>query len=164
MKRPRLECPYCGEILSYSSYRRHVETKLCAKKPESINANAILDDYEPRQEHNESTEGSFDFLEIDRGIDSHYSDHDDGDTNKQELTQCCDLPAATGSNSSSDSEGDSGPEIWDMEPDMECEPSRTIKNGHSLLYSVSYFLLFFQLCYKISDRAMKHILNLILSL
>ena len=28
MKRPRLECPYCKVILSYSSYRRHIETKL----------------------------------------------------------------------------------------------------------------------------------------
>ena len=69
-----------------------------------------------------------------------------------------------GTDSSSDSEN-SGPEIWDVEADVEYEPSNMEKeHAHKLLYCISYFLLFFQLCYKVSDRTIKNILNLMTSL
>ena len=52
MKRPRLGCPYCKEILSYSSYRRHNETKLCMK-PDSKYTEA---ETKADQEQDEATE------------------------------------------------------------------------------------------------------------
>jgi len=52
MKCPRLECPYCEKILSYSSYRRHIETKLCMK-PDSTYTEA---ETEADQEQDKATE------------------------------------------------------------------------------------------------------------
>ena len=155
-KRPRIECPYCKEILSYSSYRRHVETKLC------IASNKASKEPTSSETSVKTAWDGLDFSEI----DSHDSDlhgYEDNYISEQELHRVSvDLPTTSDMRSdiSNDSE-DSGPEIWDMELDIECESD---ENGYNLLYSVSYFLLFFQLCYKLSDRAMKHILSLILSL
>ena len=84
MKRPRVECPYCKEILSYSSYRRHVETKLCVKKPESVSIKAVLDGHK----YDSSTElhESLDFS----GIGSHYQeDTDTSEPLPEVVSHCC---------------------------------------------------------------------------
>lgn len=90
MKRPRLECPYCKEILSYS-YCRHVETKVCIKKLESICAEAGLNDHE----HDELTQETLEFSVT----DSHCSDFDSHELtgiSEQEVNQY-NLVPATGS-------------------------------------------------------------------
>lgn len=69
------------------------------------------------------------------------------------------------SSSSSSNHSDSAPEIWesDSEPDEEsfCLQASNITR---INYVLSYFLLFFQLCYHVSDRGLKHILNLLSSI
>ena len=69
-------------------------------------------------------------------------------------------------NSSSDESDDLAPEIWDedSEPDSEQEDIFPSQQGRMIHYVLSYFLLFFQLCYHISDRGLQHILTLISSI
>ena len=162
MKRPRLECPYCKEILSYSSYRRHIETKLCLKPDQSIFTQAEHEQGKARDEATESTQESLEFLDVDHhDHSSDFSSHEVAGISAEKEMLATDIHDT---DSSSDSEN-SGPEIWDVEVDVECEPSNVEKeHAHKLLYSISYFLLFFQLCYKVSDSAIKHILNLMTSL
>ena len=58
----------------------------------------------------------------------------------------------------SDEASDGAPEIWDLdESEVMCETDFSISEGNKkLYYTVSYFLLFFQLCNRMSDRALKH--------
>ena len=62
-------------------------------------------------------------------------------------------------NSSSDESDDLAPEIWDedSEPDSEQEDIFPSQQGRMIHYVLSYFVLFFQLCYHISDRGLQHI-------
>jgi len=141
-----------------------METRLCIKKEckESTSDETVLDGHDYLDlRHNESTHESITDLETD-SHEPDFQSHEDNYIAEQELNEDFNL-SITESEHFSDSE-DSGPEILEIEPDIKCESNKSNENSHKLLYSVSYFLLFFQLCYKISDRAMKHILNLILSL
>ena len=77
MKRPRLECPYCKEILSYSSYRRHIETKLCLKPDQSIFTQADHEQGKARDEATESTQEPLEFLDVDHhDHSSDFSNHE----------------------------------------------------------------------------------------
>ena len=71
------------------------------------------------------------------------------------------------SSNSNDSADSLAPEIWDAESDVddaESEPSETAsQNIRNIHYVLSYFLLFFQLCYHVSDRGLQHIINLLSS-
>ena len=71
------------------------------------------------------------------------------------------------STSSSDDSDDSlAPEIWDAESDVddvESKYSETVsQNTKSIHYVLCYFL-FFQLCYRVSDGGLQHIINLLSS-
>lgn len=68
------------------------------------------------------------------------------------------------SQSSSDESNDSAPEIRDMESEMTPNDSTEPLPTTNINYILSYFLLFFQLCYHVSDRGLQHIINLISSL
>jgi len=122
-----------------------METRLCIKKPEckeSTSDETVLDghDYLDDHRHDESTHKSI----TDLGIDSHDPDfhsHKENYIAEQEFNEVCNL-SITESEHFSDSE-DSGPEIWEIEPDIECESNKSNENSHKLLYSVSYFLCFF---------------------
>ena len=66
------------------------------------------------------------------------------------------------SSSSSDESDDLAPEIWSDDSDTDSE-KETISPQHNrmIYYVLSYFLLFFQLCYHVSDRGLHHIFTLI---
>ena len=65
--------------------------------------------------------------------------------------------------SSSDESVDSAPEIWDDESDSSVNddgtaavPSASQPHSRIIHYVLRYFLLFFQLCYHVSDRGLEH--------
>ena len=57
------------------------------------------------------------------------------------------------------------PEIWDAESDVDSETSdhdsvnSDVHTTNNIHYVLSYFLLFFQLCYHVSDRELQHIIS-----
>ena len=73
-------------------------------------------------------------------------------------------------NSSSDESDDLALEIW-TSSDEDCQNINSagaavtqVQHGRMISYVLSYFLLFFQLCYHMSDRGLQHILTLISSI
>lgn len=155
-KRPRLQCPHCKEILSYSSYCRHQQTKVCVGAKETITPvkhSEVPDcnySFEHTQQEPDNVDDNVIINEATNFISnldettssSDYDDDDDDDENAKE----------------------SAPEIWDLEEsDLESEDNSTDKASDNLYYTLSYFFLFFQLCYHISDRALKHILMFVSS-
>ena len=51
IKRPRLQCPHCKETLSYSTYRRHQQTRSCVSVTSSAN----------QESNSESSDDDFNF-------------------------------------------------------------------------------------------------------
>ena len=145
-KRPRLQCPLCKETLSYSAYCRHQQTQLCIpdKRCQSFGS-------QPQSKENEESSNSTHIDDITSGNDYQDSEHFSN-------------YVSSSSQSSSDESNDSAPEIWDVESEMTPDDSTEPLPTTNITYILSYFLLFFQLCYHVSDRGLQHIINLISSL
>lgn len=144
-RRRRLQCPLCKETLSYSAFCRHQQTQSCIYSNRDVISESGSSDVEFGDPDNPGSAGEGDF----------------------EVNAVTDPPDS----SSSSSESDLAPEIWDSdsEPDDNSDKSEVGGGMHSqvtvkLHYILSYFLLFFQLCYHVSDRGLQHILNLILAI
>ncbi len=142
-KRPRLQCPLCKENLSYSAVSRHTQTRSCQYTSRSSDS---LDNL-ASDIHDATTS--------DQGLDS--------------VTVCQDsLDPAELSDSSVEeqSEVELAPEIWeaDSDSDNDGEIRSMSDNLKNVQFILSYFILFFQLCYRISDRGVRHLLNFISSL
>ena len=132
VKHPRLECPYCQEILSYSSYHRHIETKFCCKI-EFISSDAL-------SHHNDS--GNSDLQ--DTSYDAHPQECNDY-INDQSIAN----DDAENLDSEIPSDPDSSteilaPEIWpeEAEPDADSVESEKIlhEKNHKLLCAISFFV------------------------
>ena len=161
IKRPSLQCPYCKETVSYSTYRRHQQTQSCVSVT-------------PGNQEESNSESLDDFLiegfqtdESDAVLDSIHSSHGcPGDSPPNTSISGEISPSVDDFNlSSSDESDDLAPEIWDSDSDSEGTPP--VSATHSvkgLNYALSYFLLFSQLCYRLSDRGLEHIISLISSL
>ena len=117
-KRSRLECPYCQEILSYSSYRRHIETKLCCKS--ESNSNDAL------SHHNDS--GNPDVYDT---YDAHLQECDDYITDQSIANDTHDkkLDSEIPSEPDSSCTESLAPEIWpeDPEPDADTTGLRMLE-------------------------------------
>jgi len=145
-KRPRLQCPLCKETLSYSAYCRHQQTQLCIpdKRCQSFGS-------QPQNKEIEESSNSTHIDDITSGNDYQDSEQFNNDV-------------SLSSQSSSDESNDSAPEIWDIESEMTSNDSTEPVPTTNINYILSYFLLFCQLCYHVSDRGLQHIINLISSL
>ena len=161
-KRPRLQCPLCKETLSYSAYCRHQQTQLCipdkscqffGSQPQSIELEESSD-----IELEESSD-----IELEESPDSTHIDDIASGNDYQDLEQFND-DASLSSQRFSDESNDSAPEISDIESEMRPDDSTEPLPTTNINYILSYFLLFFQLCYHVSDRGLQHIINLISSL
>lgn len=156
VKRPRLQCVHCKETLSYSTYRIHQQTRSCVPVTRSRN----------QEPDSESSDDDF-HLE---GVDTDQNDFSmlENFRGDQEPLNPSGEPSSTEfAFSSSDESDDLAPEIWDSDSDTDSEAAGDIPPSHSvkgLNYVLSYFLLFFQLCYRLSDRGLQHIMSFISSL
>ena len=129
-KRPRLQCPLCKETLSYSAYCRHQQTQLCIPDKRCQSSQS--------QPQNKEIEGSFNSTDIDDITNG--NDYQDSEQFINDVS--------LSSQSSSDESNDSAPEIWDIESEMTSNDSTEPLPTTNINYILSYFLLFFQLCYR----------------
>ena len=80
----------------------------------------------------------------------------------------CDDTSSSSSSSSSSDESDLAPELWDSDStddeSFETGSASQWEIVNNFSYILSYFLLFFQLCYHVSDRGLYQVLNFICSI
>ncbi len=106
------------------------------------------------------------------GSDSTFEHSDMSDGNDSlggpasELPSPVNMDSSSSSNeSSSSSESESGPEIWDLSSsESEIDESEPDRPQSQLQRMVCIFLAFFQLCFRISDKAMAHLLTFLSAL
>jgi len=149
-RRTRYVCSHCNLSLQHTAYRRH---------------QLLPDVYCPA--HNDDTESS-------SGSDSTFelseSENQSMDMSvepPQELSSVSGSVHASASSSSEFDEHESATDVWDAEG-SDSNASSSDQGGeeaHShLQFIVSVFLSFFQLCFRISDRAMVYLLSFLSAL
>lgn len=149
-KRPRLQCPRCKEMLSYSAYCRHQQLLSCnisssvssSESDSTFSIGSVESEPECAQDHSS---------------DCRY--HDDAQIQ----------PISTESSSAdsdTESNSDDGAEVWDIstsesDSESDAEGHIEVKKASDFHYVLCLFMLVFQLCYRLSDRGLRHILMFI---
>ena len=157
-KRPRLQCPRCGQIVSYFTYCRHLRLQFCpggspnsdSSEPESFSDSTF---YNSESESQSSDCEPF-FSAPDEKIIFNSSESSDSDS-----------PFEIDSD-------DSAPELWpeseiygsDESEDSDNDNSNDNTSVKQVQNVFCLCLSFIQLCYSISDRAIVYFLTLVAAL
>ena len=142
-------CSHCNLSLQHTAYRRH---------------QLLPDVYCPAHNDTESSSGSDSTFEL---SESDNQKIDMSDEHQQELSSVSELAHASAPSSSELNEFESATEVWDIEESDSnaSSPDQGGEEAHSHLQTiVSVFLSFFQLCFRISDRAMVYLLSFLSAL
>ena len=149
--RTRNVCPHCQQNLGYTALRRHRDLP-------HLYCPGYISRMVNTQQNNDSDSSDSTFI-VDEpsSCNSPVSDYS-GDIN----ISSTEIPPPS-PNTPEISDSDSGPEVWDEASDSEVENDSDStelhhNNAMQLYYVVCLFLNFFQLCYRISDRALSHLL------
>ena len=158
-------CPFCDQLLAPAAYYRHVNESVCPKKPETP------DHAQRYAEYDSDSSVSLSSVEVGEPMDSSFS----FDTSENEEYLSSSQCEFTELGNCTDSLGDddtsctdtlslvSGEEIWENSSDDDVgqlsrsEPT-SIK-ANRILYAISFFLSFFQLTFRVSERAMAALLT-----
>ena len=154
-RRTRYVCSYCNLSLQHTAYRRH-----------QLLPNVYCPAHNDETESGSGSDSTFELSELDnRSIPT-----DDMPTDldyQQESSSASESTHPSDPSLSNDSENESATEVWDVE-ESESNASDSDECGEEthaqLHYVVSVFLSFFQLCFRISDRAMMHLLSFLSAL
>lgn len=145
----RYVCSFCHYSLQHTAYRRH---------------QLLPHVYCPaRNKENDSTSGSDSTFEFSETVDSMNTDSvscPEPESEPNDLDSHS--PAISdSSNLSDESCNESATEVWEGEfSASESESSESQEGTHTQLhFMISIFLSFFQLCFRISDRAIVHLLS-----
>ena len=158
-RRTRFHCSLCQQTLRYSASRRHQDLPrlYCPGYVSSM-------DSTQRNSESDSSDSSFVF-DIPSTTSSPANDSIDRNDDQLKSSPVSPLDQALSSESESQSSYDSAPEVWDetdtslTETDTESEESHQTAPVKQLHYIVCLFLAFFQLCFRVSDRALLHLLS-----
>ena len=158
-------CPFCDQLLAPAAYYRHVNESVWPKKPETP------DHAQRYAEYDSDSSVSLSSVEVGEPMDSSFSFDTSEDEEYLSSSQC----EFTELGNCTDSLGDddtsctdtfslvSGEEIWENSSDDDVgqlsrsEPT-SIK-ANRILYAISFFLSFFQLTFRVSERAMAALLT-----
>ena len=157
VKRRRVQCPLCKETLCYSAYCQHQQTQSCVPSRTTV-ASDSQDPAFRDTDHEGQCDDACGFSEASYSFNEDSNCEDDCDSDE-----------------STNSEGDPAPEVWDDGSDSE---SAAVDNSgsnsavaseqsalvNSMVHILSFLLLFFQLCYHVSDRGLHHVLSMISSI
>lgn len=153
-RRTRLHCRLCQQTLGYSAFRRHQDLP-------HLYCPGYVSSMDSTQRDSDSSDSTFVF-----DIPSTTSSPSNDSTDSQlECNLVSPLDQALSSDSESQSSYDSAPEVWDetetsiSETDTDSEESHQTAPVKQLHYIVCLFLAFFQLCFRVSDRALSHLLT-----
>lgn len=149
----RYVCSFCHYSLQHTAYRRY---------------QLLPHVYCPaRNEENDSTSGSDSTFEFSEPVESINTDvscpEPESESNDLERHSSA---LSDSSNPSDESCNESAAEVWEGEfSASESESSESQEGTHTQLhFIVSIFLSFFQLCFRISDRAIVHLLSFMFAL
>ena len=146
-KRPRLQCPHCEQTLSYSAYCCHQHHGTCSNvnSDDEFDSDSTFEDL--ALSPNEGEGNIFDAGPNDIRSSSSDSEHTSGE------------------------ESDLAPKIWNhVDPSDSDSDSDSLSGVHSIEqakdihFAISYFVLFLQIAYHLSDRGVRLVLHLISSL
>ena len=151
LKRLRRPCPRCGQILSYSTYCRHLKLPVCpgTTVADSNESEGFFDS----TFHNSETSQSEGSAEDEPYIDMHIQD----DSFNDDVVSESDMLSTVSESS--------GPEVWSetesSDGDNTEENSRDTDANIQVQNMFCLCLTFIQLWYKISDRAIVCLLTVI---
>lgn len=150
-RRTRNVCIHCQQNLGYTALRRHrnlphlycpgYATSTMSSDSDSSDSTFTLDEPFPKG-CNEST------------------------SCEQESIPHSPILCSSSSESEASEDSESGPEVWDDCSENECDlaESQNTPGDRNLHFFMCLFLTFFQLCYRISDKARSHLLLFISSI
>ena len=175
----RKQCPSCGEELAHAAYSRHIHDHTGSVCPgRELQVQMIMS---PRPSTSESSEGGSDFEDDLSSEDDSFDFGSAGDESDQAgCSYSADMPGEQVFNSDSDNsiysdlssnnahDVQSDEEIWESSDDEDLDSddfstcdNQTVRN---VLFGVSLFLNFFQLTYRVSERAMTTLLTFLRTL
>jgi len=175
----RKQCPSCGEELAHAAYSRHIHDHTGSVCPgRELQVQMIMS---PRPSTSESSEGGSDFEDDLSSEDDSFDFGSAGDESDQAgCSYSADMPGEQVFNSDSDSSiysdlssnsahgVQSDEEIWESsdDEDLDSDDCSTCDNQtvRNVLFGVSLFLNFFQLTYRVSERAMTTLLTFLRTL
>lgn len=179
IKAHRKQCPSCGEELAHAAYSRHIHDHTGSVCPgRELQVQMIMS---PRPSTSESSEGGSDFEDDLSSEDDSFDFGSAGDESDQAgCSYSADMPGEQVFNSDSESSiysdlssnsahgVQSDEEIWESsdDEDLESDDCSTCDNQtvRNVLFGVSLFLNFFQLTYRVSERAMTTLLTFLRTL
>lgn len=159
-KRPRLECPGCGQNLSYSAYCRHQQLHNAASDVDSETDS----DSSFSGELMATTSTSGDSL--DNSDDGSYIGDGSCDQNLENQDDTYKAVHDAHSSDEEESDSESAMEIWESDSDSSdaCNSddnvtSTVAQQCREIHFMIAFFVLFFQLCYHISDRGIHYLIT-----
>ena len=165
--RTRYLCRSCQQRLGYSAFRRHQDFPhlYCSGHVTSIQPSTP----EERDSDSDSSDGmfTFDTTLSAASLFNSTTDNDMAIDNEPQSDPVLDEPQNISLELQSSDESDSAPEVWDTcssESESESEESHTSTPVRNLQYVVCLFLAFFQLCFRISDKALVYLLSFLCAL
>ena len=161
-RRTRFVCTLCQQTLGYSAFQRHQNLPhlYCPGYIPSIHCTQ-------EQSDSESSDSTF-VLDVPSPASSPL--HDATDDIEPETIPAIDEPLVSLVETQSSGESDSAPEVWNeidsssSESDSEFDASQLTAQVKCLHYVVCLFFALFQLCFRISDRALSQLLSFLHSL
>ena len=159
-KRPRLECPGCGQNLSYSAYCRHQQLHNAASDVDSETDSDSS--YSGELMATTSTSGD----SLDNSDDGSYIGDGSCDQNLENQDDTYKAVHGTHSSDEEESDSESAMEIWESDSDSSdaCNSddnvtSTVAQQCREIHFMIAFFVLFFQLCYHISDRRIHYLIT-----